>query len=517
MPPKTSDLLLIQKFILLLDDFHYGQYVCGLQRANASLSLKLADEIRTKLPNFDTLDTLCKKIYGGTQKAQKLSFNQLSSYSFRLSHILALNYPAYLLPNFARLQQQVNQGQAAEASMLAEVLLEIAGRVEDFQTQIMVLKFLTQSAFLRRANAEALKLQAALDAVAENESLYLQMLSLLNKTKTRTDLAKNAIDLENIKAFYNLHSNHPSVSIRIFSQYAYLHCVYQYESSAFDAPEDIERVKALQKEIKAHPYLVFPFLTDIKGNIDYWELNSIIHLSVSEDWQPFEELAGHYDSVKFWKSFTNTGRINLLTTAGSRFLTRYHNFVHRHDYHKVIDPDDLKYMRSAIAQCEELLQQYDDADKTDHNNLTLKIIYGILLVLAGGDQVKKGIAELEALLISYQQVNLQSSTGGIYYGLIVGYFSVKDYPKCFKTYARFERAIKDKSVYHGNRLKIVAYYYLAKWLFTGSKQYSRKMTELLRPFEKDNMLPRSIIELVHHFKMPIGLYYDAVELSKGRR
>ena len=55
---QTSDLLTIQKFIYLLDDFHYQEYTTYLTDIKAHLPLKLSQHIRKKLPGFDNHEGL---------------------------------------------------------------------------------------------------------------------------------------------------------------------------------------------------------------------------------------------------------------------------------------------------------------------------------------------------------------------------------------------------------------------------------------------------------------------------
>lgn len=56
-----GEILTIQRFIFLLDDFHYAEFATHLAAVNAALPLKLADTIRKQLPDFDTHENLCKK------------------------------------------------------------------------------------------------------------------------------------------------------------------------------------------------------------------------------------------------------------------------------------------------------------------------------------------------------------------------------------------------------------------------------------------------------------------------
>ena len=146
---KTDNTLLtIQKLVFLLDDFHFTEFSEHLNRVNARLPLKLIEAIRKKLPAFDTHEDLCKKVYGSYAKSKRQSFNQLASYTFKLSGYLALNYPSYLTHNHSQIQRLVNTGKIEAANFLAHTLLDIAGRIEDFQTQIFTIKFLMQQAYL---------------------------------------------------------------------------------------------------------------------------------------------------------------------------------------------------------------------------------------------------------------------------------------------------------------------------------------------------------------------------------
>src|ERR1019366_9633375 len=128
---QTSDLLTIQKFVSLLDDFHYKQFTGHLEEINAQMPLKLTHFIRKKLPGFDTHEALCKKMYGKYEKNERLTFNQLASYTFKLSYDLAINYPAYLSPNYPMLQKLVNEGKTEPANFLAKILFEVAEKIED--------------------------------------------------------------------------------------------------------------------------------------------------------------------------------------------------------------------------------------------------------------------------------------------------------------------------------------------------------------------------------------------------
>ena len=130
------------------------------------------------------------------------------------------------------------------------------------------------------------------------------------------------------------------------------------------------------------------------------------------------------------------------------------------------------------------------------------MLHAALLILSGGKHINDGIAQLELLLTNYQQVNFKRSTSSIFFCLIVGYFSVKDYPKCNQTFKRYLKSIKGKLFFEGNNVKIHSYYYLSQWLATGSKQYPAKLKALLAEGGNDGS-QRTIWQLINHFALPI--------------
>jgi hypothetical protein len=112
--------------------------------------------------------------------------------------------------------------------------------------------------------------------------------------------------------------------------------------------------------------------------------------------------------------------------------------------------------------------------------------------------------ELEALLINYQQINFKAATDSIFLCLMVGYFSIKDYEKCVTTFKRYLKSVRGKLSYEGNHIKIHAYYYLAQWLSTKSKQYPAKLEALLNKYGSSGS-QRTIWELAAYFKLPIEI------------
>lgn len=504
---SPAEVLTIQKFVYLLDDYHYANFAGYLEQINASLPLKLITVVRQKLPDFDSHQALCAKIYGSHQSNAKQNFNQLSSYTFKLSSYLALNYPAYLHPCLVGIQKLVNEGNYRQANFLAQALEDIAGRAEDYLVHISVLKFLSQQAFIVKDYALTLKLDKKLEQIREYESRYLKIQSHLRYDAAR-EKPYNAREFAERKTYYKTFLNDPSRRVKILSAYAYLCCVVQNDTRFFTKEEDIEILHLLERELKNHAYLIFPFMADIEGNVGFLKLNSPLGDPVAKESQVlYKALSDHYDSIKFWKSYLNVGELFLLTVTATRLLTTYHCYIHRPDYDKIITDEDCNVVQQSIEKCSELMERDYYEKRFEFGVRHLTMIHAALLIISGGRNVKKGIDELEALLVAYQQVNLKASTDSIYLCLMVGYFSIKDYEKCAQTFKRYTKNTKGKPVFQPNDTKIYSYYYISQWLLSHSKQYPAKLETLLRNVSaaiKDEP-PPTIMELVKYFSVPVNL------------
>jgi hypothetical protein len=245
-------------------------------------------------------------------------------------------------------------------------------------------------------------------------------------------------------------------------------------------------------------------MSDIRGNIDFLKLNSAYFDQASKEAAAFRrELTEHYAMVSFWKSYMNIGELMLIVSNATRLLSAYHCFIHRPDYFAILTRGDKEQLRDIIEQCHRLLSKDYYEKNYEFGLRSARMMLGALLIISGGENIAKGINELESLLISYQQVNLKASTDSIFLCLMIGYFSVKDYDKCVSTFKRYIKSSKGKPIFEPNDTKIHAYYYIAQWLISGSKQYPAKLEQLLSGVtDKEGPLP-TILELINYFKIPV--------------
>ena len=127
-----------------------------------------------------------------------------------------------------------------------------------------------------------------------------------------TTIPKEEKELELLLKYFDQYTSHTCASIRILSQFAYQSTRYHLTSQMY-TPLDLERIERLRKEIRNHPYVVFPFMLDIKGNLEYLLLNSpYVNLFAKETAKEYEELSNHYNTLKFWKNYLNFSELNLI-------------------------------------------------------------------------------------------------------------------------------------------------------------------------------------------------------------
>lgn len=505
---EVREILTIQKFIYLLSDFHYGQFTRYLSETKAAVPLKLVQEIKKKLPLFDSIDELCEKIYGKNNIKTRGAFNQLSSHTLRSTYYLAQNYPSYLFHNIPEIEKLINEGKHNQADFLSSTLLSIAERVEDFQCQILVLKFLAQQSYLMKDVAQGIKYDAKLDQAHENEFTTKRLISALRHTLNVSLISKAPADYAKTITYFKSFHKSEFVSLRIYSRYAVLYSLYYFEPDKFAEASTLHMMRELEKDMEAFSYIVFPFLFDLKGTFTFLKLNSsLLDLNKKEDSRQLKLLQQHYQSVLFWKNYLNIPQVFYIAVKASHYLSHYHFYLSYADYSKRISKAEFDEINELIKTCEALLsnEKWEKIYKVDF--MSLRMLYGGLLILSGGERIKKGVSELEHLLTSYQQMNLAGSTDSIFLCLMAGYFALKKYDKCQLTYKRYYKTTIKRTVYDDNDTGIYTYYYLACWLTSQRDQYLTKLKKNYQRLLDDNepSLSLSATEnLFKYYKVPVA-------------
>lgn len=518
---STPEILTIQKFVYLLNDFYYQEFAEHLRGRNLKLSLKLVEQIHDTLPNFESPEALCKRIYGEKTKDAKLKFNQLASHTFRQSAHLAINYPYYLTPNYTLLTQLVNAGEIEKTEFLANTMLDIAGRIEDRASQLAVLKFLIQRALLMKRTAEAGRYMAEVRQVRITEMCCDEILSALRiDLNSSSGSVPESAQLETYKRMFLNYRNNESKAIRLLAQYAYIYQMFYFDKVSFYDPTTRELMNDLDRDIEKYKYVVLPFGFDLKSSYTFYKLNSPFADIVSpRGRQNFEELQNHYKSVLFWKSYLNIPELFTIATKTSYYLTQYISLVFRDNYLELVNGEDLREIRGLADRCIEMLsgQGKKNDYKSDFINLTM--LRAGLLILSGDDGPVKAAEELELMLTSYQQHNFGGATDSIFLFLMISYFCSEDYDKCKLTFGRYSKSLHKKTFSKSNDIEIHIYFYASQWLKRHSKQYLRKLKATYQRTLGPDAVPgqsKRVLDTLNYLNIPFESVKDE-ELVEDER
>lgn len=473
--PQIDELSTIEKLVWCLDDFYFKILVQILEEQNAKLSVKLITNIKQQAEK-GKWGNLTKLVYGEDSAKFRQSLNQLASYTFKLTYYLAQNYPAYLQTNLHKLQTLLNEGHIANADFLSEILLDIAEKTEDFTVLKFVYQVKQQQAFLAKDATKGNRYQLQLQKILQeefqlNEIHYIQRFHFnINSDKTATEE-----DLQHFIPYLQQFNNHHRASIRLFSMYALLYIKYYFQPKLFSSEKTVKEVELFEKELNLHSYVVFPPLVDLLSSMNFLKLNSsLVNLDTTEGQKEFKQMQQHYSKVHFWKSYINIPELYMITVKATFYLSKYSHAIHENKPDLL--PKEAEELTELKKRCEEVLAMPILNEKGHSSDkLYTSITFAGLLLLGTPKEVKKSVDIIEELLFSYQQLNITASLDSVFLCLMLGYFALKEYEKCAKTFVRYSKLSKGKPLYEDNDLSIHIIYYTAQLLTTGRKQYIQKL------------------------------------------
>jgi hypothetical protein len=503
----TSNFLTIQKLVKLLDDYHLNKFMLFLESSNANLPLKLVKLFNKDLLSDLSNERLCYLIYGNTEKKTRQSFSQLASYTFKLSAAISRNFPSYLYHNINRLQILINEGKLHEANALAEMVLDIAEKIEDFAMQAAIYKFLAHQALLYKDYHGNIRYHRLADEVLSYEKtlnfiyLYLRTNFIIN-IKDDSKLSELDKHINEFEHFYN----HPKKSIQIASRYAVIFILYFYKSSEFKTLENRNKLELLMSEIEKNSHIVFPFLDDIKIKTSYFMLNFPgIDLNDKEIKRQFKELINYGSHADFWQNYVNIPELQTIIVKATHYISKYHYHTFKLNYAEILEPADRKDIEQIIERCKVLIKK--DIWEPNHVNdlVSLRMVLSAHLLCLDSSYYQEGIDNLEKLMITYQQVAFSASIDSIIAMLMVGYFALKQYEKCIDTYKRYIKLASGRVLNADNDATIHFYYYSAQWLLSRRNQYVLKIKELYEKIKDNESMigSRKMIEsIAAYFHLP---------------
>jgi hypothetical protein len=496
-------MLSIQKVILLTSDFHYQEFRNHLIEIKAELPLKLVEEIRNAQEAPQESDDLCKAVYGTMDEKAKKKFFQLVHHTFRLTSYLSRNYPSYLTHNITRLESLINKGELKKANELANILLDVSEKIEDFHGSCAVLKFLAQQAYILEDKTNAVKYHKRIAEILEHEmalnELYLYIRQNLN-FKGKSILSDK--EMTNHLVMLKKLRTHPAVSVSLLSRYAWLYSLNFLNDERFFSKEILQEINELSEELDRNNFVIFSFSDDIQLNVDYLKLKHLMYTLDNEELQKESaHLIKKREALRFWKNYVNTPEIIFLSIQCSYFLSEY-NHGYRKDYNKNLPAslkEEIAYYRS---RCQEMLAKPIWEEGLHVRYINLQNIYCAFLILGTEQDIRQAIASLEALLVNFQQIPFHRLYDALFATLVLGLFFVQDHQGIQECYKRYEKLTAGLNKNQENDLTVKAVYYASQWIHSGRKQYLEKLQSVL---DKSKVDPQ--LKLVQVLILDIAEYF----------
>ncbi|MBC7863575.1 MAG: hypothetical protein IAF38_11405, partial [Bacteroidia bacterium] len=383
---------------------------------------------------------------------------------------------------------------------------DIAEKTEDFSTHSGVLKFLAQQAFITDSK-DSVKLHKQIGDLTKLEKqqneIYAYLREFLHfKRKENLGLSHLNKDLE----FFDPYINSRFLTINILSRFgkyyelSFLNHVSFYNHSTYEELELIER------DLFNNGFLIFPFLDDVLFKVMGLKLQWLVHKMdtegmLKESFRIIEESS----QLKFWKSYVNIPELFAIAIQSSHYLSHYGETFRENYYDEL--PDEIKEKVNLLKR-----KLKEELDKPIWNEgyiiklINTRSFYSGLLLLGTKEEIQSSVDLIEETFITYQQIPFQKFLDGMFAGLIIGYFSLKNYNRVAESYKRYKKATAGNSVNEENDLTICGYYYTAQWILTQRKQYLEKLAAVLETCRSRSNLKhveKLILSLSSYFSVPL--------------
>jgi hypothetical protein len=482
-PAKQQvQVLTIEKLVKLLSAEHLAEFKAYLAKANAQLPLKLINSITTDINVFQGNEELCTLIYGKADKQTRQSFNQLASYTLKLTSYLARNYPTYISISVFKPELMVSEGRITDVVKLMELLLDIGEKIEDFKATARALTFLSQYSYMTNAHGEGLRLQKRLNEIL-NYEMTLNEIMLYFRANININVRENDLgaDLEKHLKYFEKYINHTCFSISAHARYFIYYINYYYNAQFFYSKENLDSLAVFEDDLSKYGYVVLPYFTDMQSKITLFKLNHPdIDLTSRDSKKEIDKLLRLNEYFKFWKYFGNQPELYAINIKATYYLANFHQIIHLSGAEQNI-PDDV---RADIDLWRTKAEEIHRNTEWKRNNILdlihLRLNLSALMLLGDIKQRQAAIDLIEATLISYQQISFSESIDSYFTCLMIGYFSKKEYEKCVNTYKRYIKLTQGRRINEDNDICIHAYYYGSQWMLTGRKQYVEKISGIYK-------------------------------------
>jgi hypothetical protein len=494
----------IQKQVLLLSDFHFREFAEYLQNTNADLPYKLITTIRG-LKIQPESDELCKLVYGNSDEKTRKKFLQLTHHTFKLSGFLSRNYPNYLKHNLQVIEELLSKAEKVKANDVADCLVDIAEKIEDYTTLIEAYKFLAQQAFISESK-EALKFHKKVEECIELERIKNELYKYLRenlffKGKENISKAQLSKDLRYFDQFVTHESNSINILAR-FGKYYQLSFLYHPEFFSRQTGQELEE---LEKDFLNNAHVCFHYLDDIYFKILGQRLQHEVNKTDTDAMLiEIKKMNSISSFLKYWKSYINIPELFSFAVQTSHYISSY-GFIFKDDYHSTLPRDIKENIAFLKNRLNEIVQKNIWEDGHIIKYINIRCFYAAILLTGSKEERLKSVKILEDTLVSYQQIPFQKYLDGIFVTLIMGYFSLHEFDKVISTYKRYKKITSDQIVVKENDQTTDAYYYTAQYLTNKRNQYVEKLKLTFNEAAAYPHVQKLIQELVSYYKLPLSL------------
>jgi hypothetical protein len=504
-------MLLIEKVVKLLDDFHFGvfhEHVKNLS-VRSYYPLALLDVIDRNFEVEQESEKLYKAVYGEAPQGEKdmKKFFQLAHYTFKLTGFLARNYSDYLQHNTTKVQFLVNTGKLDAATVLAEMALDISEKIEDFSTESKMLQFLAQrEGYLDNHKKALAYFERSGELIGFMQSLnninYFIFQQLKDKGK------ESEANMEELQAFLTPFCQSKSMVVQLMARLNCCYLLHLKRDARFYTDENYQELLAIEESLDKYDYVIFPYLHNLRPKLSFLRLNyTVRQLNTDKMLEEAAAIIEHSEDDLFWNSFVNQPEINSIAIQTSYLVTNY--FTSYREDHLEILPEDVKArIKFLITKCKSLLGNKLLQEHFVLRYINVSTLYAGLLLLGEKEGIKESYETLDNLLLSYQQVPFHAYIDPIYTFMVMAGLSLRDFEKVERCYRRYKKSTTGKVVNLENDLTLNGIYYVCKWLETGREQYARKLETVIEQTagkENLNSTRKMILAISLYFKIPIQI------------
>lgn len=471
-------MLYVQHIVNSCSDGVLDAWEGHLDSKSYDLPLQLLRELRR---DEHSSDSLCSKLYGSSSDDSKRKFKQLCKQLSSHFSFVSINYPYFLSELLLKIQSQIQLKNKLQVIALLESGLKVARKIEDFESELNLLKLKTRILSIEESRDRIGAVQSRIQELLSHQKLYFKLRSRIYACFDfrNKHLIEQKKDISIHVDFFSEYTSHDSIKIRVLALYGLTNAYSFVNHPQFYSEQLAEQIRSLKKLRENHPYILFVYEDDLLINIDYLELKCLLK-SGSEDEiiKVSDRMLDNWQESSFWKSHLNVPQSVALSVLISHYATKYCN-VYREDYLDNIPVADLTQLKLLENRCFEFMNTIDEKKYTIRYINTNNFWAMTCLLLGDKEKIKKAVERVNSMLYSYQQASFQKLYDSIFVTLSMGLFCLKRFDELSDAFKRYQKLSKNLKRIEENDIMIHAFYYAGQYLNEGREQYRTKLKKLV--------------------------------------